>query len=173
VNYSSVLCKKYKMLKFLPEKGSMRTRICIISPLFVTLCSASQVADFYNVSELAKMQAELAHRGGRFAGRDLQKYGNHYTMLAYRTATGSSEIHEHEADIFFITAGDASIVTGGKITGGHVTKPGELRGASIIGGEKRPLKTGDIIHIPAGVAHQILVTPGKPITYFVVKVSGQ
>ncbi len=119
------------------------------------------------------MQSDLARNGGRFAGRDLEKYGNHYTMLAYRAATGSSEIHEHEADIFFITAGDASIITGGKMIGGRRTKPGELRGTSIEGGEKRLLKAGDIIHIPAGVAHQILVTTGKPITYFVVKVSGQ
>jgi quercetin dioxygenase-like cupin family protein len=59
------------------------------------------------------------------------------------------------------------------MTGGKLQKPGELRGTSIEGGQKRPLKTGDIIHIPAGMAHQIIVTPGKPITYFVVKIKGQ
>lgn len=115
----------------------------------------------------------MAAKKERFAGRDLEKYPNHYTMVAFRTATGSSEIHEHEADLFIIEQGDAQIVLGGKIVGGHMEKPGETRGTSIEGGEKRPLKTGDIIHIPAGVPHQILVTPGKPITYFVVKVSGQ
>ncbi len=119
------------------------------------------------------MRQQLAQKKTPFASRDLEKYGNHYTMLAYREATGSSEIHEHEADIFFIQQGDATIILGGKMTGGKVQKPGELRGTSIEGGEKRPLKTGDVIHIPAGVAHQILVPPGKPFTYFVVKVTGQ
>lgn len=149
------------------------TRFLLLFILSFTLVMASQVTDLYTPSEIAKMQADLARKGGRFASRDLEKYGNHYTLMAYRAATGSSEIHEHEADIFFVTAGDASIITGGRMIGGHQTKPGELRGTSIEGGEKRPLKAGDIIHIPAGVAHQILVTPGKPITYFVVKVSGQ
>jgi mannose-6-phosphate isomerase-like protein (cupin superfamily) len=94
-------------------------------------------------------------------------------MLAYRAETGSSEIHQHEADIFVVEDGEAVIVTGGKMIGGHLQNAGELRGTSIEGGEKRMLKTGDIIHIPAGMPHQILVTRGKPITYFVVKVSGQ
>jgi mannose-6-phosphate isomerase-like protein (cupin superfamily) len=119
------------------------------------------------------MKQQLAKKGGDFASLDLQRYGNHYTMLAYRAATGSSEIHEHEADVFVIQEGDSVLITGGKMIGGHQTKTGELRGTSIEGGERHPLKTGDIVHIPAGVAHQILVTPGKPITYFVIKVTGQ
>ncbi len=142
----------------------------------VTLSLAAQpaqVADLYTPKDLAAIQKELAKDKAGFAGKTLEKYGNHYTMLAHRESTGSSEIHEHEADIFFITEGDASIILGGKMTGIKSNKAGELRGASIQGGEKRPLKTGDIIHIPAGVAHQIIVTPGKPITYFVIKVMGQ
>jgi len=133
----------------------------------------AQVADLYTPQDLAGIKKQLAKDAAGFAGKTLEKYGNHYTMLAYRVATGSSEIHEHEADIFVITEGDASIILGGKMTGIKSNKAGELRGASIQGGEKRPLKTGDIIHIPAGTPHQIIVTPGKPITYFVVKVMGQ
>jgi mannose-6-phosphate isomerase-like protein (cupin superfamily) len=141
--------------------------------LFSTAVKPAQVADLYTPQDLAILKKQLANNKTSFAGKDLEKYGNHYTMLAYREATGSSEIHEKEADIFFITEGDASIITGGKMTGGKLQKPGELRGTSIEGGQKRPLKTGDIIHIPAGMAHQIIVTPGKPITYFVVKIKGQ
>jgi hypothetical protein len=29
---------------------------------------------------------------------------------------------------------------------------------------------GDIVHIPAKTAHQLLVAPGKVFTYFVIKV---
>jgi len=141
--------------------------------VFTLAARPIQVIDLYTPQDVIAMKQQLANGKPHFASRDLKKYGNHYTMLAYRDATGSSEIHEHEADIFFIQEGDAVIITGGKMTGGHLQKPGELRGTSIDGGEKRPLKTGDIVHIPAGVPHQILVTPGKPITYFVVKVQGQ
>ena len=75
-------------------------------------------------------------------------------MLAYREATGSAEVHEHEADIFVVESGEATIVTGGKLVDGHAQKPGEIRGTSIDGGERHPLAAGDIIHIPAGVPHQ-------------------
>jgi len=141
--------------------------------LVASAASSLQVADLYSVNQLSTIRQELAGKKDKFASRDLKKYSNHYTMVAYREATGSSEIHEHEADIFVVQEGDANIITGGKMTGGKETKPGEVRGTSIEGGETRPLKTGDIIHIPAGMPHQILVTPGKPITYFVVKVTGQ
>jgi mannose-6-phosphate isomerase-like protein (cupin superfamily) len=147
----------------------------IISLLFaiVAVGKSTEVVDLYTPKEIAGMRRQLSGKGQRFASRDLLRYGNHYTMVAYRAATGSSEIHEHEADIFFIEEGTALLITGGSMIGGHLQKAGELRGTSIEGGVKQTLKTGDIVHIPAGVPHQILVTPGKPITYFVVKVSGQ
>ena len=49
-------------------------------------------------------------------------------------------------------------------------KPGEIRGTSIEGGERHRLGAGDIIHLPAGTPHQLLVEEGKPIVYFVIKV---
>lgn len=137
------------------------------------MASAAQTTDLYSKADLASISHELAAKKQPFASKDLKRYGNHYTMVAFRSQTGSSEVHEHEADIFVVEEGDATIVLGGKLVGGHAQKPGELRGTGIEGGEKEPLKTGDILHIPAGVPHQILVTPGKPITYFVVKVTGQ
>jgi mannose-6-phosphate isomerase-like protein (cupin superfamily) len=148
-------------------------RILLAISLSAAAAKTSQVTDLYTKGDLSAIQQQLAAKKTAFAGKDLERYGNHYTMLAYRSNTGSSEIHEHEADVFVIEEGDAAIILGGKMVGGHTEKPGELRGKSIEGGERRPLKTGDIIHIPAGVPHQILVTPGKPITYFVVKVTGQ
>jgi quercetin dioxygenase-like cupin family protein len=55
----------------------------------------------------------------------------------------------------------------------HTEKPGEIRGSSIEGGDRHILGTGDIIHIPAGVPHQLLIDKQKPFTYFVVKVMAQ
>ncbi len=137
------------------------------------MASTPQTTDLYSSSTLSGISHQLADKKQPFASRDLKRYGNHYTMVAFRSQTGSAEVHEKEADIFVVEDGDANIILGGKLVGGHVQKPGELRGTGIEGGEKQPLKTGDILHIPAGVPHQILVTPGKPITYFVVKVTGQ
>lgn len=119
------------------------------------------------------MARELSQKRTQFAGQDLARYGNHYLMLAQREATGSAEVHEHEADIFVIEAGQAVLITGGKMVNAHTEKPGEIRATSIEGGEKHEVSSGDIIHIPAGVPHQLQIEKTKPFTYFVVKVTGQ
>ena len=136
--------------------------------------AASSKVDIFTAKDLQGTSAELKQQGGgKFASKELSRYGNHYTMLAFRGETGSSELHEQEADIFFVQSGSAALVTGGRIVKPHTEKMGEIRGASIEGGERRELTMGDVVHIPAGVAHQLLITPGKPFTYFVVKVTGQ
>lgn len=129
--------------------------------------------DIYPAKELQTMGQRLAQKRTQFASQDLEHYRNHYTLLAFRDATGSSEVHEHEADIFVVESGEATLVTGGNMVNPHQTKPGEVRGSSIEGGERHLIGTGDIIHIPAGTPHQLIVEKGHPFTYFVVKVTGQ
>jgi mannose-6-phosphate isomerase-like protein (cupin superfamily) len=143
--------------------------------LFLALMTVglSQAVDIYSVQDLKAAEQKLAQKRAPFASQDLARYGNHYTMLAYREETGSSEVHEHEADIFVIEDGEATIVTGGKMVNPQTQKPGEIRGSSITGGERHTLSTGDIVHIPAGTPHQLLIEKGKPFSYFVVKVTGQ
>jgi mannose-6-phosphate isomerase-like protein (cupin superfamily) len=133
--------------------------------------AASAQVDIYSAKDLQAMKGKLAPKGSAF--EELKRYGNHYTMLAYRDATGSSELHEHEADVLVVEEGEATLVTGGEMVAAKTQKPGELRGTSIKGGERHSLGPGDVIHIPAGVPHQLLVASGKPFTYFVVKVTGQ
>ncbi|HEY6988576.1 MAG TPA: cupin domain-containing protein [Bryobacteraceae bacterium] len=135
--------------------------------------AASPGIDIFSVKDMRSAADKLAREGKPFASQDLTRYGNHYTMLAYREATGSSELHEHEADIFVVETGDATLVTGGRVVNPKTQKPGEIRGTSIEGGERHTVSAGDIVHIPAGTPHQLLVEKGKPFTYFVLKVTGQ
>ena len=143
--------------------------------LFLALMTVglSRAVDIYSARDLKTAEQKLAQEKKPFASQDLARYGNHYTMLAYREATGSSEVHEHEADIFVIEDGAATIVTGGTLVNPKTQKPGEIRGTSITGGERHTLAIGDIFHIPAGMPHQLLIEKGKPFAYFVVKVTGQ
>jgi mannose-6-phosphate isomerase-like protein (cupin superfamily) len=143
--------------------------------LFLTFVTVglSQAVDIYSVRDLKAAEGKLAQKKEPFASQELARYGNHYTMLAYREETGSSEVHEHEADFFVVQQGEATLVTGGKVVNPKTQKPGEIRGSSITGGERHALTTGDIVHIPAGTPHQLLLEKGKPFTYFVVKVTGQ
>jgi quercetin dioxygenase-like cupin family protein len=86
-----------------------------------------------------------------------------------RTAPGQVEIHDHETDIFYITEGQATLVTGGTIVGGKQTTPGQTRGTDIKGGQTATLKKGDVVTIPAGTPHWFKeVSPS--IAYLTVKV---
>lgn len=129
--------------------------------------------DLYTARDLRAVGDKLVQKRSQFASQDLEHYGNHYTMVAERGQTGSAEVHEHEADFFVVESGEATIVTGGKVVNPHTQKPGEIRGTSIEGGERRQLAAGDIIHLPAGTPHQLLIDKGKPFTYFVIKVKDE
>ena len=63
-----------------------------------------------------------------------------------------------------------AVLTGGSLVEQKTTGPGEIRGKSVEGGSRQELRAGDVVHIPAGMPHQMLVSDGESITYFVVKV---
>jgi len=100
----------------------------------------------------------------------LATFGNHFTMIARREEDGEAEIHETQADFFFVQSGTATLVFGGEVPGAKTTAPNERRGPSIKGGERKTLAPGDVVHIPARIPHQLLVPAGKEFTYFVIKV---
>ena len=106
----------------------------------------------------------------KVANEVLATEGNRTFMVAHREGSGLAEWHEKQADVIFISAGQITMVYGGTIVDGKTTAPGETRGASIKGGTEAKLGPGDVLHIPAKVAHQMMLAPGAKVTYFVTKV---
>ena len=102
-------------------------------------------------------------------GGSLVTAPNLSVTVANRTAPGMVEVHDKETDTFYVLAGAATIVTGGKMLGGSVTAPGQSRGTDIEGGQSRQLAAGDVMVIPAGVPHWFKDVP-KSVSYYVVKV---
>ena len=123
-------------------------------------------------AELKAYGKKLAPKmnAGKVASEALATFGNHLTMIAHREGDGEAELHDTQADVFVVQSGEATLVIGGELQKGRTTGPGEVRGPSIQGGSRRPLAAGDIAHIPAKTAHQLLIAPGKHFTYFVIKV---
>ena len=103
-------------------------------------------------------------------GVTLIKTNNFKVMAGRRVAPGEVEIHEKDTDVFYITDGSATFVTGGTAVKPHPTDPGEIRASTITGGEAHHLTKGDVIIIPSGVPHQFTEVSGT-FLYFVVKVS--
>lgn len=83
--------------------------------------------------------------------------------------SGEAEIHGNVTDVFTILNGEAEFITGGEIENPRTTNPGEVRGPSIKGGVTKKVGVGDVIIIPPGTPHQIMVTPGKRVSFMVAK----
>jgi mannose-6-phosphate isomerase-like protein (cupin superfamily) len=100
----------------------------------------------------------------------LIKTNDFKVMAGRRVEPGAVEIHEKDTDVFYITEGSATFVTGGTAVKPHTVAPGEIQASEITGGESHHLTKGDVIIIPNGVPHQFTEV-NDPFLYFVVKVS--
>jgi len=103
----------------------------------------------------------------------LADYGSSNVSITRREANGIPEVHAHMDDYFVVQSGEATLVIGGEVVNAKQTDPGETRGDSIKGGERRKLTAGDVVHIPTDLPHQLLVDNGKLFTYFVIKVKAK
>ena len=70
----------------------------------------------------------------------------------------------------YVIDGTATLVTGGTMVGGKVTKPGQWLGTDVQGGDTRHLVKGDVVVVPAGTPHWFKEVPASGISYYVVKV---
>lgn len=93
--------------------------------------------------------------------------GNRKEGVTYKV-----EVHDKDTDIFYITEGGGTLVTGGTAVGMKTTESGEQRGDSINGGTTRQVTKGDVVVIPAGQPHWFSKIDGS-LVYFVVKVTKQ
>jgi mannose-6-phosphate isomerase-like protein (cupin superfamily) len=151
----------------------MKLKLIAVACAFPLIAADPAGFAIWSSSDLKGLSEKLAAKGGKFASQQLEKFGNHYTMLAHREANGEAELHETEADLFVVESGKATLIVGGKMIGGKTTAANEVRGPSIEGGMKKTLAAGDIVHIPAKTPHQLLLDGSKEFTYFVMKVGGQ
>lgn len=101
-------------------------------------------------------------------GQPLTENNEFKVHASHRDGPGKAEVHEHETDIIYVLEGTATFVTGGKVVGGEMTGPGEIRGAGIEGGETRKLVKGDVVVVPQGVPHWFKDLKA-PFNYYVVK----
>jgi mannose-6-phosphate isomerase-like protein (cupin superfamily) len=104
------------------------------------------------------------------SGATLGDYGSHAIKLSVRTGSGGAEMHAHYADIFFVTDGKAELITGGSVVNAKTDSQGETTGSSIQNGKSVIIAKGDVVHIPAGVPHQLILAPGSVYSSVVIKV---
>jgi quercetin dioxygenase-like cupin family protein len=113
-----------------------------------------------------KVATALSKGGPLVSAPDLLVSGSH------RDKAGQVEVHAKETDVIHVIDGEATFVTGGKMIGGKATKPGQMLGTDIEGGETHHLTKGDVVVVPAGTPHWFKEVPSS-ISYYVVKVVKQ
>ena len=120
--------------------------------------------------ERAAYLRKLARAGDGQASETLREYPQHRAMLSFRSRSGEVEVHEKFAYLLYVLAGEAVLTTGGTVAGARIVSPGETRGDSIEGGSRQPLRAGEVVHVPAGIPHQFLVSGDKTVTCLVMKI---
>ena len=103
----------------------------------------------------------------------LEDFGKYSGRVTVRDKDGVVEVHQNTIDIIIIEAGQATMGLGGNQVNPKTTGPGELRADSAKGAQRITVEPGDIIRIPAGVAHQFFLAPGKTVAYFTVKIESK
>jgi mannose-6-phosphate isomerase-like protein (cupin superfamily) len=157
-------------MRRLSRNGIATLAVLLFSLIFVKGAFPQAMSHWSNAElmERAKhLQQQAAEKGN--ASEILEKYPHHFTMLAFRNRSGGGEVHQNYADVFFILDGRTTLVTGGEVVDPKSTGPGETLGASVKGGSRQEVKAGDVVHIPAGMPHQMVLGEGDTVTYFVVK----
>jgi mannose-6-phosphate isomerase-like protein (cupin superfamily) len=102
-------------------------------------------------------------------GRLLEDRGTYTLILLRRDAMSPVEQHDAWDDLMIIQEGAATVLIGGTLTGAQESAPGELRGGALENPERRVVRTGDVLLIPAGIPHAIEPLDGAHVTYLLVK----
>src|SRR5262249_15126046 len=89
----------------------------------------------------------------------------HSVYLVLRAETADVEFHKTEEDLYFVMGGHATFVIGGEMVDPKEMPRKQIRASSIRGGAKREMRTGDVIHVPRAVPHQITIAPGEKFLY--------
>ena len=87
--------------------------------------------------------------------------GGKYNVNIRRLSTAERPlVHPKTADVWVVTEGSGTLVTGGELVDSTRSATGDLSGSSIRGGIERVIKAGDVVFIPAGLSHGVKETKG-------------
>jgi mannose-6-phosphate isomerase-like protein (cupin superfamily) len=82
--------------------------------------------------------------------------------LEYRVhgVDSNPNVHEDEAEIFYVIEGGGTLTTGGKLVNEKRLNPTNLTGTAIDGGTARTIAKGDFFLVPENTAHWFTKTDG-------------
>ena len=91
-------------------------------------------------------------------------------VVLSRSATGPAELHDDWSDIIFVRSGNAVLKTGLELSEKTLADKGEWRGRAIADATNQAARAGDVLIIPAGIAHQWQPEGEIAFSYIILKV---
>jgi len=153
---------------------------CLFAAAVLAACTAvvpAQTAgtDFHSQADLTARSQQLiarAQKNAKGSGNStLTTYTNCVLQFNVKTKSGIAEMHAHSSDLIIVTDGEATIVTGGSIPNSTLESEGEARGETIVGGQEQKVAKGDVLYIAPNTPHQIMIAPGKTVSFLNAKVA--
>jgi mannose-6-phosphate isomerase-like protein (cupin superfamily) len=151
--------------------------LLVVSPLAFAQAAAPQTpaakpAEVFKAADIKAALDKLAptskEKGS--GGSVFGDYDTHAIQLSLRNASGGAEIHRHKDDVFFVIRGSATLITGGTVVDPKEGAGGEIKGTSIKDGVSQTISAGDVVHIPAGTPHMLILTKGEEFGAVVIKI---
>jgi len=143
--------------------------VALAIPCYAMAQNRAEVFSGKDIVSQVEALVQTAKTSGS-SGATLGDYKSHAIKLSVRTASGGAEVHAHYDDIFVVTQGKATLVTGGTVVNPKAGSDGETKGSSIQSGNSQTIAKEGIVHIPAGTPHQLIIAPGDVFSAIVVKV---
>jgi len=119
----------------------------------------------YIQSVADRLETELGDKA--LVWETVGNYDGHSMYLVLRGRTSPAEVHETESDIQIGVRGTALSIVGGELVDAESLPRKQQRGKSIDGGMRGETGPGDMIHIPPGIPHQLIVD--QPYMYLLFK----
>lgn len=153
----------------------MNIAIATLAALALAVPAATMTGDKPTVIPAADVKDAITQlvpkaQASGSSGSTLATTGNLALKLSVRTSSGGSEIHAHFDDLMIVEQGSATLITGGTVVGGTTSADGETHGSGIEGGIRKTINVGDVVIVPAGQPHQLLIAPGSVYAAMVAKV---
>jgi mannose-6-phosphate isomerase-like protein (cupin superfamily) len=109
-------------------------------------------AGYFSNSDLQNIWKDLEAR--QVLNKRVLEGGSHSINIRIVRPTDAPLVHANSLDIWLVSAGSATAVTGGELL--DVKKrpnTDDVAGSLIKGGVEQPLKAGDVLYVPPGVPH--------------------
>jgi mannose-6-phosphate isomerase-like protein (cupin superfamily) len=121
----------------------------------------------------AQLETKVARTVNGVVNDEISSGPGSTILIIRRDKDGEVEVHKVMNDIIMIKQGHAKILVGGEVSGNHEIKATEWRGGEISGATSYDLAQGDLLFIPAGIPHKVLVASKATVTYVTVKIPTQ